>query len=159
MDAIGIAVVLLAVAVGLLYAISFGLVVLFEHLQRTYRRRRALIPLTRRLHDMLAEAGHPPVVPRSGGRHRRQPTGRRHRPTTHQPDHDDQTITGELPVYQPELYGYEPDYPTHEPEFPTDDPDYPTQETELSAYDTDYPRELPAYETAMQHAPTARRSW
>jgi len=35
--------VLLAVAVGLLYAMSFGLVVLFEHLQRTYRRRRALI--------------------------------------------------------------------------------------------------------------------
>jgi hypothetical protein len=134
MDAIGIAVVLLAVAVGLLYAISFGLVVLFEHLQRTYRRRRALIPLTRRLHELLAEAGHPPVVRHSGGRHRRQPTGRHQQSTPDHPSDDysgyatdysdsdysdcEDTITGELPVYEPEFPSYEPEYPTHDPDFP-----------------------------------------
>ncbi|HEY3608600.1 MAG TPA: hypothetical protein VGL06_13920 [Pseudonocardiaceae bacterium] len=120
MDTIGIAVVLLAVAVGLLYAMSFGLVVLFEHLQRTYRRRRALIPLTRRLHELLAEAGHPPVVRHSGGRHRRHPDGRRHRPAPEHQTHYDDTITGELPAYDP---SYEPEYPTH-------DPDCPPYETE-----------------------------
>src|ERR1700730_1243309 len=121
MDTTGIAVVLLAVAVGLLYAMSFGLVVLFEHLQRTYRRRRALIPLTRRLHELLAEAGHPPVVRHSGGRHRRHPDGRRHRPAPDNRAHYDDTITGELPVYEPESPTYEPDDPTHDLEGPPDD--------------------------------------
>jgi hypothetical protein len=126
MDAIGIAVVLLAVAVGLLYAMSFGMVVLFEHLQRTYRRRRALIPLTRRLHELLAEAGHPPVVRHSGGRHRRHPDGRRPRSAPEDQPHYDDTITGELPAYEPELPSYEPEYPTH-------DPDCPPYETEPTA--------------------------
>jgi len=58
---------------GLLYIGSLGAVVLFEHLQRQHRRRKALIPLTRRLHDLLEEAGRPPVVRNSGGRHRMAP--------------------------------------------------------------------------------------
>jgi hypothetical protein len=131
METIGIAVVLLAVAVGLLYAMSFGLVVLFEHLQRSYRRRRALIPLTRRLHELLAEAGHPPVVRHSGGRHRRAPEGRRHRPAPH---YDDDTITGELPAYEPEYAPYEPEYPTHDPDFPPYEAEPPAPARDQWAY-------------------------
>lgn len=141
MDAIGIAVVLLAVAVGLLYAMSFGLVVLFEHLQRTYRRRRSLIPLARRLHELLAEAGHPPVVRHSGGRHRRQPAGRRQQPTPDHPsDYSDysadfeDTITGELPVYEPEFPSYEPEYPTHDPDFPPYEAEPPAPAGDQWAY-------------------------
>jgi hypothetical protein len=129
MDAIGIAVVLLAVAVGLLYAMSFGLVVLFEHLQRTYRRRRALIPLTRRLHELLAEAGHPPVARHSGGRHRRHPAGRRHRSAPDHRPHYEDTITGELPVYEPEFPSYEPEFPTHDPDFPAYEAEPPVPDT------------------------------
>jgi hypothetical protein len=70
---------LFAVGTGLLYVLSYGMVLLFEQLQRNYRRRRALIPLTRRLHELLEEAGHPPVTPSSGGRHRLAPTSNRHR--------------------------------------------------------------------------------
>jgi hypothetical protein len=134
MDAIGIAVVLLAVAVGLLYAMSFGLVVLFEHLQRTYRRRRALIPLTRRLHELLAEAGHPPVVRHSGGRHRRQPAARHGRPTPDHPSDYEDTITGELPVYEPEFPSYEPEYPTHDPDFPPYEAEPPVPAGDRRAY-------------------------
>jgi hypothetical protein len=134
MDAIGIAVVLLAVAVGLLYAISFGLVVLFEHLQRTYRRRRALIPLTRRLHELLAEAGHPPVVRHSGGRHRRRPDGRRQRSTPDHPTDYEDTITGELPVYEPEYPSYEPEYPTHDPDLPPYEAEPPAPAGDRWAY-------------------------
>jgi hypothetical protein len=55
---------------ALLYIGSYGAVLLFEHLQRQHRRRKALVPLTRRLHEMLADAGRPPIVRNSGGRHR-----------------------------------------------------------------------------------------
>jgi hypothetical protein len=135
MDAIGIAVVLLAVAVGLLYAMSFGLVVLFEHLQRTYRRRRALIPLTRRLHELLAEAGHPPVVRHSGGRHRRRPTGRSQQSTPdHTADYYEDTITGELPAYEPEFPSYEPEYPTHDPDLPPYEAEPPAPAGDRWAY-------------------------
>ncbi|HYS37262.1 MAG TPA: hypothetical protein VEO01_16720 [Pseudonocardiaceae bacterium] len=135
METIGIAVVLLAVAVGLLYAMSFGLVVLFEHLQRSYRRRRALIPLTRRLHELLAEAGHPPVVRHSGGRHRRRPDSHRHRRTPEdRPHHYDDTITGELPAYEPEFPPYEPEYPTHDPDFPPYEAEPPAPAGDRWAY-------------------------
>lgn len=81
---------------GLLYIGSYGAVLLFENLQRQRRRRKALAPLTRRLHEMLEEAGHPPVVRNSGGRHRMAPA-RKRRPG--QP--------GYRPRYQP---GYQPGY-------------------------------------------------
>jgi len=71
--------VLFAVVTGLLYVLSYGMVLLFEHLQRNYRRRRALVPLARRLHELLEEAGHPPVTPSGAGRHRLAPARNRHR--------------------------------------------------------------------------------
>ena len=71
---------LFAVVTGLLYVLSYGMVLLFEHLQRNYRRRRALIPLTRRLHELLEEAGHPPVTPSGAGRHRLAPAENRRKP-------------------------------------------------------------------------------
>lgn len=61
----------------LLYIGSLGAVLLFEHLQRQHRRRKALVPLTRRLHELLEEAGRPPVVRNSGGRHRMAPARKR----------------------------------------------------------------------------------
>jgi hypothetical protein len=74
-----IAAVVCAIVVALLYFLSYGLVLLFEHLQRNYRRRKALAPLARRLHELLEEAGHPPVVRTGAGRHRLAParSGRR----------------------------------------------------------------------------------
>jgi hypothetical protein len=59
-----------AAVVAAIYFLSYGAVVLYEQVQRAYRRRKALEPFTRRLHELLADAGHPPVVRGSGGRHR-----------------------------------------------------------------------------------------
>jgi hypothetical protein len=74
MTLLAIAALLFAAVTVVLYFISYGLVVLFERLQQNYRRRRALLPLTRRLHDLLEEAGHEPVSRYGGGRHRLAPT-------------------------------------------------------------------------------------
>ncbi|HEX4722914.1 MAG TPA: hypothetical protein VH333_10395 [Pseudonocardiaceae bacterium] len=73
MTTLVIAAVLFAVLVALLYLVSYGLVLLFESWQRNQRRRRALAPITRRLHELLEEAGRPPVVRTGAGRHRLAP--------------------------------------------------------------------------------------
>ncbi|HEX9335491.1 MAG TPA: hypothetical protein VF892_06385 [Pseudonocardiaceae bacterium] len=70
MTLLAIVALVFAGVTALLYVLSYGLVLLFEHLQRNYRRRRALIPLTRRLHELLEDAGHPPVTKSGAGRHR-----------------------------------------------------------------------------------------
>ncbi|HEX4701999.1 MAG TPA: hypothetical protein VH352_07715, partial [Pseudonocardiaceae bacterium] len=80
MITLGVAVLLLAVAIGLLYALSYGMVVLVENLVRHHRKRRVLAKLTGRLHELLAEAGHPPVRRRQGGRHRLRADTGHHRP-------------------------------------------------------------------------------
>ena len=79
MTSLVIAAVLFAIVVALLYVLSYGLVLLFERWQRNQRRRRALVPLARRLHELLEEAGHPPVGRTGAGRHRLAPakSGRR----------------------------------------------------------------------------------
>jgi hypothetical protein len=76
MITIGVAVLLVAGAISVLYALSFCMVVLVEHMLRYRRKRRAYAVLTRRLHELLADAGHPPVRRGQGGRHRLR-TGRR----------------------------------------------------------------------------------
>ena len=65
--------------VAVLYFVSYGLVVVFENWQRNLRRRRSLEPITRRLHELLEEAGHPPVVRTGAGRHRLAPARSRRR--------------------------------------------------------------------------------
>lgn len=66
-------------ATTVLFCVAYGMVRFAEYVARCRRRRLALEPFVRRLHDLLAEHGHDPVTRRSGGRHRLTPNRNRDR--------------------------------------------------------------------------------
>ncbi|HKN96629.1 MAG TPA: hypothetical protein VJX10_05905, partial [Pseudonocardiaceae bacterium] len=111
---IGLGAAVLAGTFGVLYGVSFGVLVAIESVRRRRRRRHRLAAATLRIHQLLAEAGHPPVRRRvfGGGRHR--VATQRFRPTRPAGSIDPEPpIRRAAPAMA--MAGATPDHARHEP--------------------------------------------